>query len=82
MGTVLSFLSFIILLGYTGQKIEILYSKKDVDIALNIKDHHFGVDHIFSGEQGLNIAVAFSGFDTVTENILTPDYASLKFYSV
>ena len=79
MGTIFTFLTFLCLIGYTVQKFDILISRKDVDIALNIKDHHFGVDNVFTGKQGLNIAIAFSGFDEIRENVLKPEYASLKF---
>ena len=79
MGTILSVISFLMVIGYTVQKFDILITRKDVDIALSVRDTFFGDDYTFKGSQGFNIAVALTGFDEVRESILSPDYANIKF---
>ena len=49
MGTILSFISSFIVLGYAVQKFDILISRKDVDIALSVRDTHFGDNDAFTG---------------------------------
>ena len=79
MGTILSVISFCLVIGYTVQKFDILITRKDVDIALSVKDNYFGDDYTFKGSQGFNVAVALTGFDEVRESILSPDYATIVF---
>ena len=79
MGTIFSFISFMLIIGYTAQKFDILISRKDVDIVLSVRENFFGDDETITGRQGLNIAVAFTGFDTIEENVLLPQFASIVF---
>ena len=62
MGTVLSFIYFIIVIGYTVQKFDILISRKDVDIALAVRDNYYGDDDAFMGSAGFNVAIALTSF--------------------
>lgn len=79
MGTLFSFIAFCLVMGYTIQKFDILISRKDVDIVYSLREEYFSDDEVFTGRQGLNVAVALSGFDTEQENILTPEIGSFSF---
>ena len=41
------------------------------------KEAHYEDSYTFTAEQGLNIAVAFSAYDTETEPILPPEIGNL-----
>ena len=45
----------------------------------SIQDSFFSLDHRFDYEHGLNIAAAFTAFDSETENILRPDIGRIVF---
>ena len=77
MGTILSFISTCLVIGYTVQKLDILISRKDVDIVLAVRDNYLTDSDAFTGRQGMNVAFALTGFDSVRENILDPEYASI-----
>ena len=79
MGTVLSFIYFGLVLGYTVLKFDILTNRKDVDITMSVKDTYYNDSYPFGGDQGFNIAVALSSFDSSTEFQLPPEYGYFKF---
>ena len=80
MGTILSLLSFLIVLGYTVQKFDILITRKDVDVAMSVEDTFFAEGDKFTGSQGFNVAIALVGFgDKDERNYLRPEYANIKF---
>ena len=54
-------------------------NKKDVDVFSTISDLHYTDDFVFSSEQGLNIAAAFTAYDTDTEWILDETYGEILF---
>ena len=78
MGTVLSFIYFTIVIGYTVQKFDILISRKDVDIALAVRDNYFGDDDAFKGSAGFNVAIALTSFSEERQVELLPEYAELR----
>ena len=57
-GAFCSIMLAIILLAYAGYKVSILEGRKSIDIVTALRENHFDDSHVFSGEQGLNIAVA------------------------
>ena len=67
MGTILSFFSFLLVLGYTLQKFDILITRKDVDIAMSVEDTAFVEGDKFTGTQGFNVAIALVGFGDLNE---------------
>lgn len=79
VGTLFSFLTLCLLIGYTVQKCEILINRKDVDILYAVRRDFFSDEQKFTGRQGFNVAVGLTGFDDVKENILLPEYAEIKF---
>ena len=64
MGAFCSIILLFVTLAYTGQKIDVFLSKKDVDILSATTDSYFDVDYVFGGPQGLNIAVAILNQDS------------------
>ena len=78
IGTVLSFISFFLIIGFTIQKLEILVNYKDMKITTSVQDNHFTESDTFSGRQGLNIAVALTSFDEDRE-MVSPEYAKIQF---
>lgn len=55
--------------------------KKDVDVLSATKDLYYSEDDKFTYENGLNIAVAFTGYNNKEEWELDPAYGSLVFNS-
>ena len=79
MGVFYSFLLIIILLMYAGYKISLLEGRKSIDIVQAVKENHFDDTYVFTGEQGLNIAVAvFSTRDLSTHQPIDPSYGSIS----
>ena len=63
LGAICSLLLVIILITYAGYKISVLEGKRSIDIVQAVIENHFDDTHVFSNQQGLNIAVAvFSTF--------------------
>ena len=79
MGTIFSLISFMLVIGYATQKFDVLISRKDVDIVLSVRENYFDDNEKFAGRQGFNIAVAFTGFDTIRESVLLPRFANIVF---
>ena len=50
MGTILSFISTLLVIGYTLQKLDILISRKDVDIVLAVRDSYLTDSDAFTGK--------------------------------
>ena len=74
MGTLLSFIYFGLVIGYTVLKFDILINRKDVNITLSTTDTHFSDSYSFTGKNGFNIAVALSSFSSNKESELLPEY--------
>ena len=49
-----------------------LIEKKNVDILSAVNRFNYEDSYMFTAEKGLNIAVAFTAYDTETEPILDP----------
>ena len=80
VGAFCSLLLLIVMVVYTGYKISILSGKKSIDIIQAVKENHFDDSHVFSAEQGLNIAVGvYSSFDPSTHQPLDPTYGRVRF---
>lgn len=81
MGSLCSIILATVMLAYMYQKMDVLIARKDVDVLSTINDQFYSDDFIFSYENGLNIAVAFTAYDQEQEWILDPTYGSLIFNS-
>ena len=80
MGTVSSFLLFVILIAYTYYKFNIMLEKKAVDILSAVKQDYFQEDYTFGSKQGFNIAVAvFDPFDPSSYRQLDRSYGQVRF---
>ena len=67
MGAFCSLFLTIVLLAYTMQKIEVMISKKDIDILTSLNDSYFDSDFSFGFKQGFNIAVKWQNASDETE---------------
>ena len=72
---------FLVTILYALQKMDVIISKKDVDILSTVKEGFFDDDYVFSHENGLGIAVAFTGYNNEREWSLDPSYGNLVFNS-
>ena len=80
MGTVSSFLLFVILVIYTYFKCGIMVDKKAVNILSAVKQDYFEPEYTFGSKQGLNIAVAvFDPFDPSGYRRLDRSYGHVRF---
>ena len=78
MGTFCSILLLMILITYTGYKVNILEAKKSVDILQAVSRDHFDDEYVFGAEQGFNIAIAvFSSVDTLANTQIDPRYGKI-----
>lgn len=82
VGSVCSFFLIAVTLTYAYFKLEILLHKKDVNIMSSVKDLHYDDGFIFDYSKGMNIAVAFTAFDSEENYILDPSYGELVFNAV
>ena len=64
---------------YTYQKAEVLMLRKDVDVLQTVKESYYSTDYVFSYENGFNIAVAFTAYDSNPEPILDPTYGEIVY---
>ena len=64
---------------YAYLKFDVWLQKKDIEIMSSKMIDYLSNDYIFSSEDGLNLAVAFTEFDTITEPILDKSYGELVF---
>ena len=78
MGTFCTLLWFVIIMSYAANKIDILINKKDTSILAATRDLYFSSQDQFDSSQGLNIAVAFTAFDSETAWSLDPSYGELS----
>lgn len=58
IGALCSVLLLVAMISYAGYKIYILEGRNSIDIIQAVKENHFDDNNIFSGNQGLNLAVA------------------------
>ena len=79
IGSFFSFVMIVVVLAYTYIKTDVWLNKKDVDIRSYTQRQAHGADMIFDASKGLNIAIAFTAYDNVEENILDPSYGEIVF---
>ena len=79
IGTSLSFIYVCLVLAYAIQKFDVLQNRRTEHITLAVRDNHFSDNDSFKGSQGFNVAIALTGFDSVREDILLPEYGNIKF---
>ena len=66
---------FVIVYGYI--KFDVLMRNKDVDVLSVVYDKYFDHNFQFTAAEGLNVAVAFTAYDSETEWILDESYGEL-----
>ena len=79
IGSFLSFILLVVVGAYAYQKTDVWLQKKDVDVMSSTQKKAHGTDKIFDASMGLNIAMAFSAYDGVKENILDPSFGEIVF---
>ena len=79
LGGICSLILLIVVIMYAYLKGDVLINKKDVDILSTVNDMFIEPTERFTNEQGFAFAVAFTGYDSVQEPILTPDIGTLVF---
>ena len=82
LGSIFSIVLFALLMMYTAQKVQLLDQHTQVEIQQATIETHFSEDSVFSKEQGLNIAVAFTDWDNEREPILNPTIGEILFEAV
>ena len=78
MGAFCSMVLMFILLAYTLQKVEVMLSKKDVDILTALNDSYLDSDFSFNAANGLNFAIKWHSLYDKTER-LDPSIGRLVF---
>ena len=81
MGSLFSFVMFLMVCGFAYLKVGLWITKKGVDIASATYDSYFDDEYEFSSKDGLNFAMAFTAYDDVEEPILDPSYGKIVFNS-
>ena len=79
IGSLFTFLIYIVSGVYSLQKLDVWRAKKDVDILSSTQAGYFNDSYVFGYDDGLNIAVAFTAYDSETENILDKSYGEIVF---
>ena len=79
IGSLFTFLIYIVSSVYFLQKIDVWIAKKDVDIMSSTQAGYFNDSYIFSNDDGLNFAVAFTAYDSETEPILDESYGKIVY---
>ena len=80
VGSLMSLLVTFLVIIFAYLKAVILMHKKDVDILSTSLDNYFTPNDIFDYDNDqLNVAVAFTAYDSETEPILDPSYGELVF---
>ena len=64
---------------YAYQKYDVLRHRKDVNVLSTVNKLFFPDDESFTFDNGLNIAVAFSAYDSEQEWVLDRRYGELYF---
>ena len=78
-GALCSIFIVTLVLIYSYLKTDVLVNRKDVDVLSTIKDFEYKDTEIFDHDNGLNIAVAFTAYDTSSEWLLDSTYGELVF---
>lgn len=80
-GALCSIFIVTLVLLYSYLKTDVLVNRKDVDVLSTIKDFEFEDTEIFSHDNGFNIAVGFTAYDTSSDWLLDSTYGELVFAS-
>ena len=78
MGSFCSLLLTVVMFAYTVQKIEVMISKKDIDILTALYDSYLDSDFDFGAKQGFNIAIKWQSLADEKET-LDPSIGKLSF---
>ena len=78
LGTICSLILLVITAGYGYQKFGVFWDKTDVSIMQSSVDLFFTDDDQYNWKMGLNVAVAFTAYDSEKEWILDPSYGKLE----
>ena len=79
-GSIISLVILALTLLYAYMKTDVLLNKKDVNILSTINDQYFTPNDTFTFEDnGFNLAVAFTAYDSNPEPIIDPRYGTLEF---
>ena len=71
-GVFFTVLLYLIVGGYAYQKLDVVINKKGVESMSIDQTNFYDDNYVFDQKQGLDLAVAFTDFDSVEENILDP----------
>ena len=70
MGSFCSIFLLLMISTYTFQRIEVYRLRSDVQVFQSISNGFYDDEYVFGVEEGLNIAVAFTGYDNESEDSL------------
>lgn len=79
MGAFASFIVWIVVIAYAYIKVDVFIQKKDVDIMQSLEKNALSTDDVFSNQEGLNFAIAFTAYDGEEEPILDKKYGEIVF---
>ena len=79
MGSVCSLLLIIIVSAYAYIKIDVFLLKKGMNIMTSTQNDFYDSNFTFDYSAGLNLAFAFTAYDSETEDILDPSYGKISF---
>ena len=79
MGSLCSILVLFLTATFALIKIDVFFARKDNDVMSSTLVKAIADDSVFSAEDGLNFAVAFTAYDNETEDILDPTYGNVVF---
>ena len=79
MGALCSIILAVVTLAYAVQKADVLINRRDVDVLSTINDMEIAETDMFNYNNGFNIAVGFTAYDSNTEPILEPSIGELVF---
>lgn len=63
-GTVCTLLLFLLIFAYSLQKLDVLIYKRDIDLLSVTVSNDLTYDDVFDSSMGLNIAAAFTAYDS------------------
>lgn len=80
MGAACSILLFMLMLVYTGYKVDILLEKGSVDILESVQLNYFDNNYVFDAGQGFKVAAAVvDPFNLRSEPEIDPTYGRIRF---
>ena len=79
LGACYTLIVIFLVAAYAMQKTEILINRKDIDVLSTVNDSHYNEDFVFKYEDGFNLAVALTAYDSNPEPILDPRIGELVF---